>query len=60
MMVSCKNVDTLQEHKSQCYLFATKYIIQYCLCVLVLCAQVNMFVVLLCVCIHTGQAEKFA
>jgi hypothetical protein len=31
------------------------------LCVLVLCTQVNMmFVMLLWVCIHTGQAKKFA
>ena len=29
-------------------------------CALVLCTQVNMFVLLLWVCIHTGQAEKFA
>jgi hypothetical protein len=34
--------------------------IWYFLCVLVLCTQVNMFVMLLWVCIHTGQAEKFA
>jgi ABC-type branched-subunit amino acid transport system permease subunit len=34
--------------------------ILYFLCVLVLCTQVNMmFVMLLWVCIHTGQAEKF-
>jgi hypothetical protein len=33
----------------------------YFLCVLVLCTQVDMmFVMLLWVCIHTGQAEKFA
>jgi hypothetical protein len=31
------------------------------LCLLMLCTQVNMmFVMLLWVCIHTGQAEKFA
>jgi hypothetical protein len=31
------------------------------LCVLVLCTQVDMmFVMLLRVCIHNGQAEKFA
>jgi hypothetical protein len=31
------------------------------MCVLVLCTQVNMmFVMLLRVCIHTGQTEKFA
>jgi hypothetical protein len=33
---------------------------QMCLCVLVLCTQVNMmFVMLLWGCIHTGQAEKY-
>jgi hypothetical protein len=35
--------------------------IPYFMCVLVLCTKVNMmFVVLLWVCIHTGQVEKSA